>query len=524
MTEGRPHIAVIGAGIGGLAAALRLAHSGARVSVFERHAGPGGKMRTVPSEAGPVDAGPTVLTMKHVFEQLFADTGSALAHHITLAREDILARHFWPDGTTLDLMADPAASTENVARAFGSGSAAEFTRFAARAKTLFDAFDAPMMQTAAPSLSALTARVLRAPHLIPKMDSLRSLDQSLARQFSEPKLVQLFGRYATYVGGRPEASPALLSLIWHAEAQGVWHVKGGMHQLAQAIAQRAADLGAHFHYNAHVEQIEITQGRPTAILTDHARTQIDAVLFNGDPRALAQRQLGDDARAAVRQTGTEPRSLSAYVHSFAAQPRGLPLAGHNVFFCADPRDEFDAIADGKMPKDATLYLCAQDRFGGATPSGPERFEIIMNAPPAPDTNAFSPKDQDRCHSATLQRLAHFGLHFNPDPPSSSLTMPQNFAALFPASNGSLYGRSPHGMMAAFQRPTVRSRIPGLYLVGGGVHPGAGIPMATLCAQHAAEAITTDLSLTSTSPRADTHGGTSTVSRTMANAPSPSSPS
>ncbi len=209
MTEAQPHIAVIGAGIGGLAAALRLAHAGARVSVFERHAGQGGKMRTVPSVAGPVDAGPTVLTMRHVFDRLFAETGSPLDHHLTLRQEHILARHFWPDGTRLDLTRDPEENSANVAKAFGSKSAMEFTAFCARAKSLFDAFDAPMMQTAAPSLTAVTAQVLRQPSLIPKMDGLRSLTQSLKRQFSEPKLVQLFGRYATYVGGNPDASPAL---------------------------------------------------------------------------------------------------------------------------------------------------------------------------------------------------------------------------------------------------------------------------------------------------------------------------
>lgn len=519
-----PHIAIIGAGIGGLAAALRLAHAGARVSVFERHATPGGKMRTTPSVAGPVDAGPTVLTLKHVFDSLFAETGSARVNHVTLEREDILARHFWPDGTTLDLMADNAESTANVARAFGPRSAREFSAFTARAKRLFDAFDAPMMRSDAPTLANLTATVLRNPALIPQMAPHRSLARSLPAQFTNPKLAQLFGRYATYVGGIPDASPALLALIWHAEAQGVWHVKGGMHALARAIATRARALGAIFHYNSHVTSIETEAGRPSAVITDTGRTAVDAVLFNGDPRALSQGQLGTAARRAVAHTATTPRSLSAYVHSFAAQAKGLPLAGHNVFFCADPRDEFDALAKGRMPQDATLYVCAQDRFGGQVPTGPERFEIIMNAPPCPDGAAPSQQETEICHTSTLARLHRFGLHFATPPPSSSLTMPQAFADLFPASNGALYGRSPHGMMAAFKRPTVRSRMPGLYLVGGGVHPGAGVPMATLCARHAAEAIMTDLSLTSTCRRADTHGGTSTASATMANAPSPSSAS
>jgi 1-hydroxycarotenoid 3,4-desaturase len=524
MTHTKPHVAIIGAGIGGLSAALRLAHGGARVSVFERHADAGGKMRTVASVAGPVDAGPTVLTMKPVFDALFADTGSALENHVTLHREEVLARHFWPDGTTLDLMADMAHSTENVARTFGKNVATEFADFADRAATLFDAFDAPMMYAPAPSQIALTAQVLLSPHLLTKMEPHRTLAHSLKRQFSEPKLAQLFGRYATYVGGSPDASPALLSLIWQAEARGVWHVEGGMHMLARAIMKRAQALGATFHFNAHVQNIDTANGKPCAIVTDAGRTSVDAVLFNGDPRALRHGHLGTAVKRAVAHAAAEPRSLSAYVHSFAASAHGVPFSGHNVFFCADPKTEFGALAKGRMPTDATLYVCAQDRFGGKIPDGPERFEIIMNAPASPDAAPLSSEEITTCHSSTMARLAAFGLHFTPRPPPESLTMPQNFAAMFPASNGALYGRSPHGMMAAFKRPTVRSRIKGLYLVGGGVHPGAGIPMATLCAQHAAAAIATDLSLTSTSLQADTHGGTSTASPTVAPAPSPSSAS
>ena len=524
MTDNRPHVAVIGAGIGGLCAALRLAHGGARVSVFERHAGPGGKMRTLPTIAGPADAGPTVLTMKPVFDALFFETGSPLSNHVTLEREAILARHFWRDGTTVDLMADPAESTQNIRRAFGQQAARDFAAFNTRAATLYDAFDAPMMRTAAPTLAALTATVLRNPRLIRLMDPLRSLTRSLNAQFSEPKLAQLFGRYATYVGGNPDLSPALLSLIWHSEAQGVWHVKGGMHKLAQAIEARAKALGAAFHYNADVTRIGMQDGRPAEIETQDGKTVVDAVLFNGDPNALAQGLLGDDLRRAVAPAATSPRSHSAYVHSFAAIPQGVDLAGHNVFFCDDPADEFGPLAQGRTPRDATLYICAQDRFGGAHPVGPERFEIIMNAPAAPQGTTLSEKEHDICHHATMDRLRAFGLDFNPQPPTASLTLPQHFADLFPASNGALYGRSPHGMMAAFQRPTVRSRIPGLYLVGGGVHPGAGVPMATLCAAHAAAAMISDLSLTSTFPRADTRGGTSTASRTMGAAPSRSSAS
>lgn len=481
------------------------------MTVLERHGTPGGKMRTIDSAAGPVDAGPTVLTMKPVFETLFADAGARLEDHVTLLQEPLLARHFWRDGTQLDLMADHRESLENIGDTFGPTAAQEFDRFCTRARALFEGFDAPMMQTAAPRLGSLTAAVLRRPSLIPAMAPHRTLAQLLDSSFSEPKLAQLFARYATYVGGVPQTSPAILALIWEAERRGVWHVQGGMHRLAQAIAKLAARKGAVFQYNTHVERIELSDGTPCAVHTSAGRMPVDAVLFNGDPRALATGLLGPDLERVLPSSATTPRSLSAQVQAFSAQvPADFPLAAHNVFFADDPHGEYGPLAKGRLQSDPTLYICAQDRFGGAQPEGQERFEIILNAPPTSDHTPLPPQETAICQTLIFSRLAAFGLIFSPAPDTRTLTGPHGFDALFPASNGSLYGRSPAGMMAAFQRPTARTAMPGLYLVGGGVHPGAGVPMATLCAAHAAAAMISDLNLTSTCPQVATLGGMSTA--------------
>ena len=516
-------VVVIGAGMGGLASAIRLAVAGARVTLLEMSGTPGGKMRAVDSAAGPVDAGPTVLTMRHQFDALFALAGQRLEDHVGVFPEPILARHWWLDGKTLDLFDNTEASIEAIRDAFGTTEADAFRAFDRDARKLFGVFEHPMMETPAPTLPGMAGVVMRRPSVLTAMAPHLSLASALKRRFSSPHLRQLFGRYATYVGGTPRGAPAILQLIWQAEASGVWRVEGGMHNLARALADLASSLGVRIHYDAKVTRIERQNGRAQAAHTaDGQKHTGEAILFNGDPRALEIGLLGDGVSHAVDPSGTTPRSLSARVWSFAATPAGADLIHHNVFFGKDPDEEFGPIKSGQPPTDPTLYICAQDRGAHMPPpDGLERFEIIENAAP---TDRMEEKEKNACRTRVFDRLAHYGLTFTPRPLETALTTPSEFNALFPGSLGSLYGLSPEGMTAAFKRPTARSKIAGLYLAGGGTHPGAGIAMAALSGKHAAAAIGTDLALRSTSRPMATRGGMSTASAIAGASPSRSLPS
>ncbi len=489
----RPKAVIIGAGMGGLTAALRLAHAGCSVTVVETQATVGGKMRTVPSAAGPVDAGPTVVTMRPVFEKLFADLGHKLEDHVRLTRLKTLARHFWPDGSTLDLYDDIEASAAAIAQFSDAKARSDFLAFHRDSAALFKAFEGPMIHNSDPRQMDLTLTVLRSPHILRTMAPHQNLAQSLAKRFSDPRLAQLFGRYSTYIGGNPFLSPALLSLIWASEAAGVWRVEGGVHHLARAMQTLGEDLGIRFVLNTSVERLGQEQGHVCNVtLSSGEICAADVVLFNGDPRAIHLGLLGSELTRIVPREQVEPRSLSAHVWSFASRVSGRDLSHHNVFFGADPRTEFDPIASGQMPCDPTLYVCAQD--AGAAPDEVQRFEIIMNSAPS---RAESKREVALCRDLTFQTLAARGLRFHDPIPDAALTSPMDFAHIFPASLGSLYGRSPHGLTAGLKRPRARTALKGLYLAGGGTHPGAGIPMACLSGQHAAAAILADL--VSTSP-------------------------
>lgn len=518
MAAGQQKTVVIGAGMGGLSAAIRLAAAGQQVTLLEAQPCPGGKMRQVSSDAGPVDAGPTVLTLRRVFDDLFALANQRLEDHLTLLPQPLLARHWWPDGSQLDLFTDPEQNAVAIRAFAGEKAESEFRRFHRQSAELFTAFDTAMMQSARPDLRGIAVNALRRPAIWPALLPRRTLAHHLSRSFTDPRLRQLFGRYATYVGGAPDLSPAVLALIWQAEAQGVWAVQGGIHQLALALTGLAARLGVILQFGVAASEIHRENGRVCAVTrSDGCRMGCDAVVFNGDPSAVLTGLLGPGLQQTLPRNATQPRSLSAWVWSFAARPRGVDLVHHNVFFGNTPADEFGPIAQGRMPDEATLYICAQDRSDQSRPPvGAERFEIIMNAPAK---TTLSPHEVAECRAKTFPQLARFGLTFDATPPDSALMTPQGFSALFPGSQGAIYGRSPHGMLASFQRPGARTRLPGLYLAGGGAHPGAGVPMAALSGKHAAEAILTDLISAPSWPRMVMRGGMSMVSRATGRVPS-----
>ncbi len=508
-------VIVVGAGMGGLAAAIRLAAAGAQVTVVETASAPGGKARAVGSAAGPVDAGPTVLTLRAEVDALFALAGKQTADEVDLVALPGLARHFWPDGSHLDLYPDPDANFQAIHAFAGPREAQAFRRFDRQAQALYRAFEGPVMQAPRPEMGRIARAALTNPLLWPALFPGRSLQSLLRGHFRDPRLQQLFGRYATYVGGRPAASPAVLALIWRAEAAGVWACRQGMHGLAAALARAAEGLGVTFHYATRARRIVRQGGRVTGVEVEGGRTlACTDCVFNGDPGALQDGLLGDAAAAALPPRRHAP-SLSAWVWSFAATPAGVPLAYHNIFFTEDPKAEFGPIAAGRMPEAPTLYVCAMDRADGQ-PAGPERFEIIMNAPagqpPLPD-------EEMQCHNRTFPRLRRFGLTFSPEPGPDALTTPAMLGQRFPGTRGAIYGQSPEGSLAAFQRPTARTALPGLYLAGGGAHPGAGVPMALLSGKHAAMACLADQTSASTSARTDTPGGTLTASLPTGRAPS-----
>ncbi len=502
-------VVVVGAGMAGLVSALLLAHRGLQVTLLDAAPEPGGKIRRLMVDGAPIDSGPTVMTMKWIFDGIAQAVGTRLEHEVRLMPLSVLARHFWEDGASLDLFSDPRASLDAVGRFAGAAEAQRFQAFCAQAREVYDALEGPFIRSAAPSLGGMMGDLgWRGLSVLSRLGPMRSLWDSLARYFHDPRLQQLFGRYATYCGSSPWEAPATLMLIAQVEMDGVWSVEGGMHELARALALLAARRGASVRLGTRVERIELTGGRVSGVILEGGeRLPADRVIFNGDVAALAAGLLGEGARAAAPPM--RPRSLSALTWSIHAPSDGLALDRHNVFFRQDYRSEFADIFEAqRLPRQPTVYVCAQDRGAEGPQPGARQLLCLVNAPAVGGRGALTPQDLDACEHTSFSLLRQCGLQISPQPHQVIRTTPDEFHRLFPGTQGALYGQATHGWMSAFSRSASRSPVPGLFLAGGSVHPGPGVPMAAMSGQLAAEAVMASLASTSTWRPVATSGGMS----------------
>jgi 1-hydroxycarotenoid 3,4-desaturase len=507
-------VVIIGAGMGGLSAAVLLAARGVPVTVVERMAAPGGKLRTVDVGGIAVDAGPTVFTHRPVFERIFADAGAHLDDHLTLVKSDRLARHAWQDGSRLDLWADHARSFDAVAAFAGPAEAEGWERFQREAARIWNALETRFMES--PAMNPLGLSLKYAPFHLHEMFAInpfQTLWKALGNYFRDPRLHQLYGRYATYTGADPFQASATLMLIAHLEARGVWLVDGGMHEVARQLAALAERLGTRFVYNAHVAEILVRQGRAAGVrLASGEEIVAGDILSNGDVSALADGRFGPAASQAVTGVKPQDRSLSGLVTMMTAEASGFDLDRHNVFFSSDYAAEFRQIfGERRLPSEPSIYVCAQDRGIRGVSGGPERFQLIVNAPATGDTRPPSDEEMAQCQTATLAVLARCGLTLKPT--AMVPVGPAMFEALFPSSGGALYGRASHGWQASFRRPGSKTKLPGLWVASGSAHPGAGVPMAALSGRLASAAILKARGLTRTFSPAATAGGMSTPKAT-----------
>lgn len=510
----RPAVVVIGAGFGGLSAAIALRAAGVDVVVVERTGVPGGKARAIEVGGRRIDVGPTVLTMRWVFDELCASAGRALDDIVGVTEAGVVARHAFADGSTLDLHSDRERSVDAIARFAGAGEAQAYERFADHCARIAEVVREPFLRAERPSMASLVKTGLGLA-AVARIDAHRSMWRAIRSFFSDERLVALFSRYATYVGSSPFEAPATLNLVAHVEREGVALVEGGISALARALAGVAEGLGVVFRYGCTARHVAVEGGRASGVLVDEDGTRellrADAVVANVDVATLAWGALGPTAAAAVPRPERKRRSLSALTWAIEGSARGFELDRHNVFFPRDYAAEHTALfTERRVPRDPTVYLCAQDRGVEGRPiaeGASERFFVIVNAPAVADEAPLDHEELQRCERAMFERLSQAGLTLTPN--AMTMTTPASFEQIAPGTGGAIYGEACHGMFGPLGRPSSRTRLPGLHLAGGTVHPGPGVPMAALSGRLAAQSVLADLASTRRSRLSVTAGSTST---------------
>jgi 1-hydroxycarotenoid 3,4-desaturase len=491
MSHEHAPILVVGAGVAGLSAAIALASEGLPVTVIEAAGHGGGKVRSCERDDLEIDVGPTVFTMPWVFEELLDRAGSQLHREVDLAPLDVLAHHRWPDGSQLDLFADHEQTLDAIGHFAGPAAVRQYEAFSELSGRMYGLLRDTFLKRPQPGLFGLirNAGIARM-HALTGLHPFTTLWDALEDQFDDGRLRQLFARYSTYCGSSPFASPATLMLIAHVERLGVFSIRGGMRALVAALVRVADRLGVRFCFDCRVDRILVSQRRISGIeLAGGEQMAARHVIVGTDKNAIASGRFGRAVRRAAPPTPVERRSLSARTWAGHATISETGLAMHNVLFSNDYAAEFRQLFDERrIPTEPTIYAYLPDAANGP---GRQRIFILVNAPADGDSDTRASAPSNATTGNIDRRLAANGIALARGLDALEATGPEDFERRYPATGGALYGEATHGWRAAFERPGSRTGIPGLYLAGGSVHPGPGVPMAALSGRIAAACLLED---------------------------------
>lgn len=487
-------VIVIGAGIGGLSAAIRLRLAGYEVSIYEKNAQVGGKMGQVSADGFRWDTGPSVITMRHVLEDLFTTAGRKMGDYITLIPVDPLTRYFYPDGTVLDASHDVDIMLHNIAE-LNKDDVAGYRNYLNYAAQIHRVTGPVFIYDQPPTISSFAK--IPVWHWL-KADPFRTMHGAIKSYVKSPHLQQLLGRFATYVGGSPYDAPATLNVIADVELNGgVWYPQGGIYTIAEGMALLAKELGIHIVTDCGVQQVDAPDGKVHGvILANGEKMFADAVVANVDVTTAYKHLLPQTppVQKRLKTLQSYEASCSGLIFLLGVEGEYPQLAHHNIFFSADYRAEFDAIfKQNRLPDDPTIYVAITSKADPThAPDGHENWFVLVNAPPLTKHVFWSDEKINAYRPVILDKLARFGVDIRHNIVSEHTFTPNTLQTMTGAWRGALYGPSPNSKWTAFRRPHNRCQdIRGLYFAGGTTHPGGGVPMVTLSGKVAAEMLIAD---------------------------------
>ena len=494
----KERVAVIGAGMGGMCTAARLAKAGYEVTVFEASDRHGGKCRTEWIGNYAFDTGPSLLTLPAVYRDFFQRTGDVMGRVVELQAVNPSFDYRFADGSAVRFANLSRKETLSaIESSFGSSSAQEWGQIMLQAEAMWDVSREPFIESELRSVLSLLKRptLLRDLRIIAPWKSLRDL------KLKDQRLRKILDRYATYSGSDPRVAPAVLaSIAFVEEAFGAWHIKGGVGTLADAVYKRCLDRGVKFEFNVSVSQIDHDGTSTTGItLADNRKLPFAVVVANADATAVYNKLITGKVKKLRRERANLAKadpSLAGFSLLLGLRPseNATGLSHHNIFFPENYDAEFVDIFDRKQPvQDPTIYLCAPQDESMVKHPGHEAWFILVNAPrhDASGTDGFNWNDSDFNHRyamAIIESLESRGISIRERLEVLEIRTPADLERTVAAPGGAIYGTSSNGARSAFMRAKNRSPLKGLYCVGGSAHPGGGLPLVGLSAEIVAQAI------------------------------------
>ena len=480
---------VVGAGVAGLAAAVRLRLLGYEVQVFEANAYPGGKLSVFEQDGYRFDAGPSLFTMPHLITELIEEAGKKPEDYFEYLKVDEACRYFWDDGTHFTAWSQAHDFAKEAEKALGEP-ASNTLAYLQESAFLYNTTRALFLESSLHKVSSYFRKeVLPALFAIHRLHLGGNLNQLNQKRFKTPKMAQLFNRFATYNGSSPYLSPGVMQIIPHLEHNiGTFYPQKGMYAITQALYNLGLDLGVCYHFNTPVKQILVQKGRAIGIQTPNETLKAKVVLSNADVHTTYRKLL--PGQKAPERILRQERSSSALIFYWGINRVFNNLGLHNIFFSNHYEQEFEAIFKNKTSSgDPTVYVNITSKYTPTdAPPGCENWFVMVNVPG--DFGQDWSQLTQLIRQKTLERLnVVLGVKLEDHIVSESILDPPTIEAKTSSYRGALYGTSSNDPLSAFFRhPNFSSQIKGLYFAGGSAHPGGGIPLCMLSAKIATQLI------------------------------------
>ena len=497
-------VAVVGAGLGGLAAACVSAARGHKVTLYDKNGWLGGKAAVLHEGGFRFDMGPTILTVPRVLERIFAEAGRDMHDYLDLRRLDPQWRCFFDDGSRIDLMQDIATMAAEMDRfAPGQGAGEGYKKFLSISENLHGVSERFFFWKPVEDLfDTINIRANMNPGTLRDVLSLRmhaSVASTIRGKVKDARLAQMLDHFVQYVGSSPYGAPAVLCAIAHMQtADGVWYPMGGTRAVAEALAKLAQELGATLIPSREVTGLAIENGAVTGVRTSEGVERYDSVISNMDSVRTYRELVGGEVGKSYEKKSFEP-ACSGVVLYLGLNRRYEHLNHHDFIFSRDPEEEFDYIYNkGEPAPDPTAYLAAPSSTDpSVAPEGGEALYVLVHTPylrPHHDWRPDGPLFQGY-RRTILEKLKRTG--GMPDLEERIVVerhlTPQDIHDRYKVLNGAIYGLASHGRVMGAFKPGNRSRqVRGLYLAGGAAHPGPGMPMVMMSGWIAADAHDTDV--------------------------------